>query len=73
MKRFKKTFEAFFPNFEGNLQQDAHEFLSLLLLSLSEDMNIAKLFNVRPDSVKPLTMEPVPQSVKSYTMQNDRD
>ena len=45
LRRFHKTFGEVFSQFQTYEQQDVHEFLSCLLLSLNEDINTAVKFD----------------------------
>ena len=50
MKRFLRSFGEHFSDFKYQEQQDVHEFLSCLLLSLDEDINIAGKFGKPMDT-----------------------
>ncbi|KAJ3018546.1 ubiquitin-specific protease doa4 [Thoreauomyces humboldtii] len=50
--KFKQVIGAHHPSFRGSEQQDSQEFLGFLLDSLHEDMNVARLDNVPPDTGK---------------------
>lgn len=49
MKRFLRTFGEAFSEFRYADYQDVHEFLSCLLLSLDEDVNVASKFSYPMD------------------------
>jgi ubiquitin C-terminal hydrolase len=50
LRRFHKAFGEVFSQFQTSEQQDVHEFLSCLLLSLNDDMNIAVKFDMPMDA-----------------------
>ena len=45
LRRFHKAFSDVFVQFQTYEQQDVHEFLSCLLLSVNEDVNTASKFD----------------------------
>jgi len=45
LRRFHRAFCDSFSSFQTTEQQDVHEFLSCLLLSLNEDLNTADKFD----------------------------
>lgn len=45
LRRFHKAFSEVFSQFQTQEQQDVHEFLSCLMLSINEDLNTAPKFD----------------------------